>query len=112
MTSLFYSYFSNRIVLIIVITILSSFKVNSQFENTDGPATQYLIENNYFDLIPQNLPQQETVIDSGWYPLNSGTFEHLRSVFFINNSIGFATGDNVVLKTTNSGINWSIYIDT
>ena len=43
---------------------------------------------------------------SGWYQLNSGTSNNLRSVYFVNSITGFTAGDNILLKTTNSGNTW------
>lgn len=43
----------------------------------------------------------------GWYRLNSGTTQGLRSVHFINNYTGWAVGwGSTVLKTTNGGMSW------
>lgn len=42
-----------------------------------------------------------------WYPQNTGTIYALKSIYFINEQTGFSCGYNTILKTTNSGINWS-----
>jgi photosystem II stability/assembly factor-like uncharacterized protein len=48
-------------------------------------------------------------IDAGlnWNTLNSTVANNLNSIFFINDSVGFAGGDSVILKTTDGGMNWS-----
>lgn len=44
---------------------------------------------------------------TGWFQLNSGTSNELRSVYFNNANTGWVLGFNgSVLKTTNGGINW------
>jgi len=48
------------------------------------------------------------ISQSGWYALNSGTSSVLKSIFFINGNTGFMVGDGIVLKTVNSGSNWSV----
>ncbi|MCX6162508.1 MAG: YCF48-related protein [Ignavibacteriae bacterium] len=43
----------------------------------------------------------------GWYSLNSGTTQGLRSVYFVNSNTGWVVGwGSTVLKTTNGGNNW------
>jgi photosystem II stability/assembly factor-like uncharacterized protein len=45
---------------------------------------------------------------TGWYQVNSGTTEQLKSIFFLNDNTGFTTGTSgVVLKTTNGGLQWT-----
>jgi len=45
---------------------------------------------------------------STWIQQNSGTTSSINAVCFINNSTGFCTGDGgLLLKTTNSGLNWN-----
>ena len=45
-----------------------------------------------------------------WNEVSTGMTEALRSIFFINSSIGWAVGDNddvgVIIKTTNGGESW------
>ncbi|MDZ7622912.1 MAG: YCF48-related protein [Ignavibacteriaceae bacterium] len=42
-----------------------------------------------------------------WYQQNSGTTFHLQSVFFINENIGWACGnEGVIIKTTSGGEDW------
>ncbi len=54
-----------------------------------------------------------TYPQSGWLIQNSGTYENLNGIFFPyniieNSTAGFAVGNaGVVLKTTNSGVNWN-----
>lgn len=46
----------------------------------------------------------------GWVQQNSGTTQHLRDVYFINQQTGYAVGGlstGIVLKTTNGGTNWN-----
>ena len=42
-----------------------------------------------------------------WITQNSNVTNYLYSVFFLNDSIGFASGDSIVLKTTDGGNNWT-----
>jgi len=44
---------------------------------------------------------------NNWINLNSMTNDHLYSVYFINDTIGFACGDSIILKTNDGGNNWS-----
>ena len=50
---------------------------------------------------------------SGWFQQTSGTNVDLYSIYFVNSNTGYATGYvsypnliSVILKTTNSGVNW------
>jgi photosystem II stability/assembly factor-like uncharacterized protein len=45
---------------------------------------------------------------NGWYPLESGTSNVLKSVFFSNASIGYMAGNGIMLKTSNGGMNWLV----
>lgn len=49
-------------------------------------------------------------INSGvtWNRLNTGTSKTLWSIYFINDSLGFACGYNKIVKTIDGGSNWSI----
>ncbi len=60
-----------------------------------------------FILSASNLMSQ-----SGWYPLQPGTSNELKSIFFLNANTGFLSGNNIVLKTSNGGINWQIISQT
>ncbi|MFZ1322377.1 MAG: SBBP repeat-containing protein [Ignavibacteria bacterium] len=42
-----------------------------------------------------------------WINLNSGTDKDLLNIKFTNRTTGFITGDSILLKTTNSGLNWN-----
>ncbi len=43
-----------------------------------------------------------------WQTVNSGTYNSLRSVYFVNSSTGWTAGSNgTLLKTTNTGTSWS-----
>ncbi len=43
-----------------------------------------------------------------WNTLNIGTLPSLRSIYFIDNLIGLAVGDNgTIIKTIDGGINWT-----
>lgn len=44
---------------------------------------------------------------SQWYPQNSGTTAFLKSAYFLNENTGWVCADNIVLKTTNGGDNWT-----
>ncbi len=43
---------------------------------------------------------------SSWHVQNSGTTKDLNSVFFINQNTGWTSGNNKLLKTSNSGYTW------
>lgn len=50
---------------------------------------------------------------SGWVQQSRGVTSKLLSVYFINSSTGWASGDSgVVIKTTNGGTNWIIQNST
>ena len=47
------------------------------------------------------------LVNAQWFQQVSGTTANLNSVYFINDSTGFAVGDSgVILKTNNGGLNW------
>ncbi|MFZ1289660.1 MAG: YCF48-related protein [Melioribacteraceae bacterium] len=49
-------------------------------------------------------------LDSGnvWNSANSGTYNHLRDVYFVNKDIGYVVGDKgTILRTEDKGITWS-----
>lgn len=48
---------------------------------------------------------------TGWYPLQSGTSNILKSVHFINSFTGYMAGNGIILKTINSGVNWLVIND-
>ncbi len=44
-----------------------------------------------------------------WVPVSLPTTSPLNDLFFVNQSVGYAVGDNgVILKTTDGGANWSV----
>ena len=45
---------------------------------------------------------------TGWYPLQSGTENILKSVFFVTPTTGYMSGNGIVLKTLNGGTNWLV----
>ncbi|MBE2227903.1 MAG: T9SS type A sorting domain-containing protein [Ignavibacteria bacterium] len=45
---------------------------------------------------------------NGWYPLQSGTENVLKSVFFVNTNTGYMSGNGIILKTLNGGSNWLV----
>ncbi|HWA05255.1 MAG TPA: hypothetical protein VG961_01815, partial [Ignavibacteria bacterium] len=45
---------------------------------------------------------------TGWYPLQSGTENILKSVFFVTPTTGYMSGNGIVLKTINGGTNWLV----
>jgi photosystem II stability/assembly factor-like uncharacterized protein len=55
-------------------------------------------------LIGLSLLQLNTF--SQWVAQPSGTTNTLRGVHFVNTNTGFICGDNVILNTTNGGLNW------
>ncbi len=48
------------------------------------------------------------ISQNGWYPLQSGTENVLKSVFFVNVNTGFMSGNGIILKTMNGGTNWLV----
>lgn len=50
----------------------------------------------------------KTFSQTGWYPLQSGTSNILKSVYFVDSYTGYMTGDGIILKSTNSGNNWLV----
>lgn len=44
---------------------------------------------------------------SGWLVQNTGVQNDLNNIYFINKKTGWAAGNNVVLKTLNSGVFWT-----
>ena len=45
---------------------------------------------------------------TGWYPLQSGTENILKSVYFVSPNTGFMAGNGIILKTLNGGTNWLV----
>jgi photosystem II stability/assembly factor-like uncharacterized protein len=52
------------------------------------------------------------VAQTGWYPLESGTTNILKSVYFVDTFTGYMSGDGIILKSTNSGNNWLVINNT
>lgn len=48
-------------------------------------------------------------INSGltWDSINTGNASNLMSIFFVNDTIGFACSSDIIIKTTDGGYNWS-----
>ncbi len=46
------------------------------------------------------------MVFSQWYGQSAGTNHALKSVYFTGSNTGYICGYNLVLKTTNSGVNW------
>ena len=54
------------------------------------------------------LLQFTTLAQSGWVQQTSGTTENLISVYFINENVGWAVGENgIIINTTDGGANWN-----
>jgi photosystem II stability/assembly factor-like uncharacterized protein len=54
------------------------------------------------------LFQISLLAQSGWVQQTSGTTENLNSVFFINENVGWAAGENgIIINTTDGGANWN-----
>ncbi len=47
------------------------------------------------------------ISNAQWYSQTSNTTSYLNSVFFINQTTGWACGFEKVLKTTNCGVSWT-----
>lgn len=45
---------------------------------------------------------------TGWYPLQSGTINSLKAVYFHDSQIGYMSGNGILLKTFNGGTNWFV----
>lgn len=45
--------------------------------------------------------------NSQWITQQSGTVNNLKCIYLTDNQSGFICGDNVILKTTNAGVNWN-----
>ncbi|HMT11194.1 MAG TPA: hypothetical protein PKA39_06175, partial [Ignavibacteria bacterium] len=45
---------------------------------------------------------------TGWYPLQSGTLNSLKSVYFLDSQVGYMSGNGIMLKTFNGGTNWVV----
>jgi len=53
------------------------------------------------------LLQFNSLAQSGWVQQTSGTTENLNSVFFVNENVGWAVGENgVIIYTSDGGVNW------
>jgi photosystem II stability/assembly factor-like uncharacterized protein len=48
-----------------------------------------------------------SIAQSSWQVLNSGSSANLSSISFVNVYTGYVSGNSIVLKTTNQGINWN-----
>jgi hypothetical protein len=68
------------------------------------------------DLSPQSivyqvgssgLIQRKDDVSSDWVILNTGTTVTLRDIYMLDQTVGWAVGDGVILKTTNQGVTWS-----
>lgn len=53
-----------------------------------------------FFLISCNLYSQ-------WFTQPSGTTNTLKAVYFVNENTGFIIGENLILSTSNAGLNWN-----
>lgn len=72
----------------------------------NNQSTKFLILIVLISTLIINAPSLAQV---GWSPLTSGTFENLTSIQFTDANTGYAAGNGgVVLKTTNSGLNWTL----
>lgn len=47
-------------------------------------------------------------INSQWFTQASGITNTLKSVYFLNENTGFIIGENLVLNTSNAGVNWNL----
>lgn len=60
----------------------------------------------YFTLIVFSLLFFSSDIYSQWYVQYQTSGNFLNDIRFINRNTGWACGDNIILKTTNGGVNW------
>src|SRR5687768_9521425 len=50
-----------------------------------------------------------TPLFSQWAKMYTGNSNHLKSIYFVNDSVGFSSGFNgTIIKTVNGGKTWSI----
>ncbi|MDX1591206.1 MAG: YCF48-related protein [Balneolaceae bacterium] len=47
--------------------------------------------------------------NSNWITLDTGTSAELNDIFFIDENIGWAAGNNALIKTEDGGDNWTLY---
>jgi photosystem II stability/assembly factor-like uncharacterized protein len=52
------------------------------------------------------------IAQTGWYPLQSGTTNVLKSVYFVDAFTGYMAGEGIILKSTNAGNNWLVINNT
>ncbi len=65
------------------------------------------IELIFFTILVLIIPN-DALSQQGWFPLTSGTNDYLKSIYFTTNLTGYAVGsNNSIIKTTNSGLNWT-----
>ena len=50
--------------------------------------------------------KKEEILYPQWSSLDSGIDKDITSIYFINNTTGFAVSWGIILKTTNGGLNW------
>jgi photosystem II stability/assembly factor-like uncharacterized protein len=48
---------------------------------------------------------------SGWVEYPTGVNRTIKDIYFVNANTGWAVGDSTILKSTNSGLNWIIFIN-
>jgi len=60
-----------------------------------------------FNSNAQETPFRNILGDTNWFPLNSGTIDDLSDIYFVNDTMGWAVGENgTIIKTTNGGTIW------
>ena len=74
--------------------------------NPDLPSSLFFINSNTGYVVCYDGEIYKTTNGWGFFSLNSGTTGSLTCVNFINPDTGIVAGSNIILKTTNGGINW------
>ena len=110
-----------EILLLLAMIILGSSPINAQWveksitvsgQNVTDLRAMYFINKDTGWVVGNANPSAQILktTDGGnnWVSQNSNADENLFNVFFVNENIGFATGDNrPFLKTTDGGSNWT-----
>jgi photosystem II stability/assembly factor-like uncharacterized protein len=67
---------------------------------------QLLILFTFISILTLISCKKEEILYPQWSILQSGIDKEITSIYFINNTTGFAVSWGIILKTTNGGLNW------